>query len=120
MRLTAGLYWNLQEQPEARRSSKGVASMTQFGRNERKRQVLGILERAGPLTMPELAVRARIYPIAAGYARLRSMVRWGLLRRTRRRGLFVYSLTEKGRERLRWLERIARPPSEATPQTSLV
>lgn len=75
-----------------------------FHRNERKLQILRILLSSGPLTLPQIAVRARIYPIRAGYTRLASMVKWQLLRRNRRSGVFIYSLTSKGRARIDWLE----------------
>ena len=43
-------------------------------------------------------------PVRAAYSYLLRLHRWGLLQRERDpRGLIIYSLTERGRDRLDWL-----------------
>lgn len=83
--------------------------------NEKKRKVLGVLARNGPMTPPEIAVRARIYPVKAMYSYMRRLARYNLVSRGRkfRRGRMLYWLTEKGQARYEWLKKSPspRPPT---------
>jgi len=74
--------------------------------NERKLQTLTIFEGRGWLSPPAWAVLAGFYPVRAGYSYLLQLHRWRLLDRALdRRGLILYRISERGRERLTWLRR---------------
>lgn len=92
--------------------------------NEKKRKVLGVLARNGPMTPPEIAVRARIYPVKSMYSYMRRLARYDLVSRGRkfRRGRMLYWLTQKGIARLEWLRKSASPrlptPNSSTSQAA--
>lgn len=74
--------------------------------NQRKIAVLRLLANNGPLTPPEIAARLRIYPVRAVYSYMQHLAKWQLVTRGRRwrRGRMLYQLTQKGSDRLAWLE----------------
>jgi len=80
-----------------------------LGYNELKKQVLSLLSNEPGLRSGEIA--ARLTTIHGRSATLRSIemallryYRYGLLRRTGKRGSYVYELSNKGMRRLRWLD----------------
>jgi hypothetical protein len=73
--------------------------------NVRKRQALDAFRERGWLSPPAWAVLTRFYPVRAAYSYLSRLWRWGLLHRERdARGLIIYGLSEKGLQRLVWLD----------------
>jgi hypothetical protein len=84
--------------------------------NARKRQALGVFRERGWLNPPAWALLAGFYPARAAYSYLGRLWRWGLLRREQdSRGLVIYGLSEKGLQRLVWLEgKVRCSPSRAT------
>ena len=75
-----------------------------------KRRALEIFEVYGPLNPPAWAVLAKFFPVRASYSYLLHLHRFGLLNRDHdSSGLLIYSLSERGRERLRWLNIAHRP-----------
>jgi hypothetical protein len=81
----------------------GVKGRNRGVRNERKRTVLAVLEPGGWMTPAMIAALARMRQDNA-YSLLKRYWRWGLLRRrTDREGRLLYCLSERGRQRLRWL-----------------
>jgi len=76
--------------------------------NELKRAVLRILS-TGPmnsLSLVEELARHRVEPLEVHAVRM-ALVRYykqGLLRRERRSGMFIYTISERGLRRLEWLE----------------
>ena len=79
-----------------------------LGFNERKLQALAIFQRCGLLSPPAWAVLAGFYPTRAAYSYLCRLHRFGLLNRQRDlRGLLLYGLSEKGSQRLCWLQRFS-------------
>jgi hypothetical protein len=76
--------------------------------NELKRVVLRILS-TGPknsLSMVEELARHGVEPLEVHAVRM-ALVRYykqGLLRRERKSGMFIYTLSERGLRRLKWLE----------------
>jgi len=74
-------------------------------RNGRKRAILAALEPGGWLTPGVIAALVGMSGRSI-YWPLKRYWRWGLLRRREdRRGRLLYSISDRGRERLRWLRR---------------
>jgi len=72
--------------------------------NSLKKRTLGIFSVYGSLNPPAWAKLANFFPIRASYTYLLRLHRFGLLNRTRdHSGLLLYSLSDRGRERLNWL-----------------
>jgi DNA-binding transcriptional ArsR family regulator len=86
-----------------RMSSK--RNSNRHARNGRKRAILAALEPGGWLTPGVIAALVGMSGRDV-YWPLKRYWRWGLLRRREdRRGRLLYSLSDRGRERLRWLRR---------------
>lgn len=69
-----------------------------------KKRALKLFEVYGPLNPPAWAALAKFFPARASYTYLLRLHRFGLLNRNRNHsGLLVYSLSDRGRERLEWL-----------------
>jgi DNA-binding transcriptional ArsR family regulator len=86
-----------------RTSSK--RNSNRHARNGRKRAILAALEPGGWLTPGVIAALVGMSGRNV-YWPLKRYWRWGLLRRRQdRRGRLLYSLSDRGRERLRWLRR---------------
>ena len=74
-------------------------------RNELKRKTLAAIANKGPITAPDFAVLLHFRPIRAAHSYLRRLQTYGLLSRDRTRGgRFVYAISDRGRDRLEWLE----------------
>lgn len=73
-------------------------------RNERKRHILAVLQRGGWMTAGMVAALAGM-PKQAVYKPLNRYHRWGLVHRREQGGLLLYALSDRGRARLKWLER---------------
>jgi hypothetical protein len=72
-------------------------------RNQRKRAILAVLEPGGWMTPAMIAALA---PAPSVHWLLKRYWRWGLLRRRiDREGRLLYAISDKGRDRLRWLRR---------------
>jgi len=72
--------------------------------NKLKKRALEIFERHGGwLSPPQWAVLARFYPVRASYSYLLRLHRFGLLERHDSTGGLFYRLSDRGRNRLRWL-----------------
>ncbi len=74
--------------------------------NELKRKVLHALADGHPVGVPTLAVRIGYFPVRGLYPYVARLRRWGLV--TSGRGVsrrLFYRITDRGRERLQWLER---------------
>ena len=73
--------------------------------NQLKKRALEIFAGHGGWLSPrEWAVLAGFYPVRAAYSYLLRLHRFGLLERSgNSKGLVLYRLSERGRERLRWL-----------------
>ena len=77
--------------------------------NVLKKRALEIFDcHGGWLSPPEWAVRAGFYPIRASYSYLLRLHRFGLLERRDSAGSILYHLSNRGRLRLAWLERVLR------------
>ena len=75
-------------------------------RNSLKLRVLEALDRRGWTNPPLAAVLVGFSPVRAIYAHLKRYERWGLLERARdARGLLLYRVTDRGRNRLAWLRK---------------
>src|SRR5438128_1761379 len=75
-------------------------------RNFNKLKIRGLtaFELYGGLNPPAWATLVGMQPARSAYSYLLRLHRWGLLHRDRdHRGLLLYSITERGRERLAWL-----------------
>jgi DNA-binding transcriptional regulator PaaX len=71
-------------------------------------RALEIFERHGGwLSPPEWGVLAGFYPTRAAYTYLLRLYRFGLLKRRSSARVVLYRLSERGRLRLAWLERIS-------------
>lgn len=69
-----------------------------------KKRALKIFAIHGPMNAPAWAVLANFFPIRAAYTYLLRLHRFGLLDRTRdEHGLILYTLSDRGKERLVWL-----------------
>ena len=80
-----------------------------FRYNKLKKRALQIFERHGSwLSPPEWAVLAAFHPTRASYSYLLRLHRFGLLDRRHSAGLVFYQLSNRGRLRLAWLERVFR------------
>ena len=78
--------------------------------NSLKIRALQIFKSYGSLNPPAWAALARFYPVRASYSYLLRLHRFGLLNRSRdKSGLLLYSLSDRGRERLEWLTILHRP-----------
>lgn len=78
-----------------------------------KRRALEIFKTYGSLNPPTWAALANFIPVRASYSYLLRLHRFGLLNRTRdHSGLLLYSLSDRGRERLQWLT-ILRSPTQS-------
>ncbi len=72
--------------------------------NSLKRRALAVFEDRGWLSPPAWAVLAGFYPVRASYSYLKRLHKWKLVERSLdRRGLLLYRLSLRGRERLAWL-----------------
>ena len=82
-----------------------------------KKRALEIFFVYGSLNPPAWARLANFLPVRASYTYLLRLHRFGLLYRTRDRyGLLLYSLSDRGRERLNWLSIPNGPnPDQPTP-----
>src|SRR5579872_4918494 len=82
-----------------------------------KRRALEIFQLYGPLNPPAWAAIAKMHPVRSAYSYLLRLHRFGLLNRERDfRGLLIYSLSQRGRERLSWLSIPNHPkPSQTRP-----
>jgi len=79
------------------------------GYNELKREALAIFDSHDWLRPPDWALLARFWPPRSAYSYLKRLWFWRLLERRRdARGLLVYRLSDRGRDRLRWLRRNSR------------
>jgi hypothetical protein len=88
-----------------RRTGKpnGAAVVRTGVRNQRKRAILAVLEPGGWMTPAMIAALA---PAPSVHWLLKRYWRWGLLhRRIDREGRLLYAISDKGRERLKWLRR---------------
>ncbi len=73
-------------------------------RNRLKIRVLAALEGRGGVNAAMLSALAGFRPVRAIYIYMRRLERWGLVRRRRPLGgLILYSISQRGRERLAWL-----------------
>lgn len=69
-----------------------------------KRRALEIFFVYGSLNPPAWAKLANFVPVRASYTYLLRLHRFGLLNRTRdHSGLLLYTLSDRGQERLKWL-----------------
>ena len=81
-----------------------IAMEHQFRSNALKRRALEIFANYGNLNPPAWAVLAKMFPIRSSYTYLLRLHRFGLLNRERdHRGLLIYAISPRGRERLAWL-----------------
>ena len=72
--------------------------------NSLKKPALEIFKLYGPLNPPAWSAFANFFPVRASYSYLLRLHRFGLLNRTRdKSGLLLYSLSDRGRERLQYL-----------------
>lgn len=71
--------------------------------NSLKRRALKIFRDYGALNPPAWAALANFRPQRSAYSYLLRLHRFGLLDRTNKSGLIWYSLSERGRSRLKWL-----------------
>jgi len=79
-------------------------------RNSLKRRALGIFARYGSLNPPAWASLADFSPVRGAYTYLLRLHRFGLLNRERdAQGLLIYTISQRGRERLNWLSIPNRP-----------
>ena len=75
-----------------------------FQYNALKLRSLQIFADYGPLNPPAWSELAKFYPVRAAYTYLLRLHRFGLLNRSRdASGLLLYTLSDRGRERLKWL-----------------
>ena len=74
--------------------------------NSLKLMTLAAFERRGWLNPPTVSQLTGYRPVRAVYSYLLKLHRWGLLLRQRDdRGLLLYRLSDRGRDRLAWLKR---------------
>jgi hypothetical protein len=77
----------------------------QYQRNSLKRRALDVFVLYGKLNPAAWALVARMRPARAAYTYLLRLHRYGLLNRARDpKGHLIYSISERGRERLQWLQ----------------
>ena len=57
------------------------------------------------MSPPTWAVEARFHPIRASYSYLLRLHRFGLLERRQTQRAVLYQLSDRGKERLAWLQR---------------
>jgi hypothetical protein len=78
--------------------------------NSLKCRALAAFDSCGSLNPPTWAIVAGMTPARSAYTYLLRLHRFGLLERNRdARGLLVYSLSARGRQRLAWLRRVQSP-----------
>src|SRR5262249_26025352 len=88
-----------------------------FSFNELKFRALEVFKLYGPLNPPAWSALTEFFPVRASYSYLLRLHRFGLLSRTRdRAGLLLYSLSDRGRERLKWLQ-IPNGPNPSPPRS---
>ena len=76
-------------------------------RNDLKRRVLGSMDGRGWMSPTSVAVLVGMYPTRGMYGYLKRLNRWGLLdRHCDARGLVIYRLSQRGSDRLAWLNRV--------------
>jgi hypothetical protein len=74
--------------------------------NSLKIRVLAALDGRGWLNAPMISALAEFRPVRAVYVYMKRLQRWGLVRRRTPLGsLILWEITNRGRERLRWLNR---------------
>lgn len=74
------------------------------GRNELKLVALRALDRSGPLNPAAFARIVEFKYESSAYHYLRRLAWFGLADRIESRGLLLYRISAKGRERLEWFE----------------
>ena len=80
-----------------------------MGSNSLKIRVLGALERRGWVNAPMLSALASFHPVRAVYTYMNRLRRWGLVeRRKPLGGMILYRISQRGRERLVWLQRTSK------------
>jgi hypothetical protein len=85
-------------------------SEAQDTHNTLKRRALEVFARHGKLNPAAWAVLAPMYPIRSAYTYLLRLHKFGLLNRERdEKGLLIYAISERGRQRLKWLSIPNRP-----------
>jgi hypothetical protein len=90
--------------PRKRVDTKIPDSVLKGSYNVLKRRALEIFNSYGALNPPAWAVLADFIPVRSSYSYLLRLHRFGLLDRTRdKSGLLLYSLSDRGRERLQYL-----------------
>jgi hypothetical protein len=73
--------------------------------NKLKKRALEIFEgHGGWVSPPEWAVLASFYPTRAAYSYLLRLHRFGLLDRETAMGRVLYKISQRGRNRLAWLQ----------------
>lgn len=84
-------------------------------RNSLKHRALRIFASYGPLNPPAWSLLAQFFPARASYSYLLRLHRFGLLQRTRdNSGLILYSLSNRGQDRLKWLTVLTDPKASQT------
>ena len=69
-----------------------------------KIRVLTALDGRGWLNVPMVSTLADFHPVRSVYTYLLRLQRWGLVRRRKPLGaMILYSISQRGRERLAWL-----------------
>ena len=85
--------------------------------NSLKRRALRTFAVQGALNPPAWAALVHMFPVRSSYTYLLRLHRFGLLNRERdSKGLLLYTISERGRERLTWLSNPK--PAAATPALS--
>jgi hypothetical protein len=84
-------------------------------RNSLKRRALDVFALYGNLNPAAWAVLAKMQPVRAAYTYLLRLHHFGLLDRSRDpRGLLIYSISQRGRDRLQWLSSQQKPNDPKT------
>jgi len=77
-----------------------------MGSNSLKIRVLRALDGRGWLNAPMISALAKFRPVRAVYIYMQRLQRWGLVRRQEPLGgPILWSISQRGRERLAWLNR---------------
>jgi hypothetical protein len=72
--------------------------------NALKRHALAVFEHRGWLSPAAWAALAEVHPVRSAYSYLKHLHRWQLLDRSLdHRGLLLYRLSPRGKQRLAWL-----------------
>jgi hypothetical protein len=89
------------------------------GYNELKLRTLELFVRSGPIRPAEYMVRAKFYPLEAADAYLRRLTRWGLLQREPdSQGRYLYLISDRGKQRLAWLQEQQKAPPRSESKTT--